>query len=95
MSQEPDLSKFKYCVLRSDSTLKEIVKKRIVKQQTSLKQVCEKNGLDYNRLHTYMNKPYFDSHGLAYPSQKEVMLLCAAVGLEVGLNIVAKKKSPN
>ena len=92
---EPQLSKFKYCILRSDGLLKDVIKKRITKMQTSLKQVCEKNGLDYNRLLTYMNKPYFDSHGMNYPSQKEVALLAAAVGLEVGLNIVAKKKSPN
>jgi hypothetical protein len=87
-----ELTEFRYCFLRSNTRLKEVIKARIKQRQTSLPQVCEKAGLDYSRLYFYLNKPYYDTTLSRYASQKEVLALAGYLGIEIDTRIVVKGK---
>lgn len=87
---EIDNRKFKYCILRSNTKLKDLIRLQIKRKQTSLAEVCSRKNLNYNLLLAYMNTPFFDSYGKPYASQKDVVALALSVGIDVGLSFKVK-----
>lgn len=77
---------FKYCILRSNTRLKELIRLQIKRRQTSLMEVCRKNNLNYDELRSYMATPFFDSIGRTYASQKDVFALATVLGIRVDLS---------
>ena len=51
----------------------------------ALSKIC---GIHQNKISEYLKKSYSTYDGKAYPSQKEVVAICAALGIE--LTIVPK-----
>ena len=86
-----ELSSFKYCVLRSNSRLRQLIKLQIRRKQSSLLKVCSENELDYQRIQMYMSTPYFEKGNRNYASQKDVMALAHALGIQVDLSFKVLK----
>lgn len=82
---------FKYCILRSNTRLKELIRLQIKRRQTSLAEVCRKNNLNYAELREYLATPFFDSVGKNYGSQKDVFALATIMGIRVDLKFEVVK----
>jgi predicted RNase H-like nuclease (RuvC/YqgF family) len=87
-----ELTQFRYCFLRTNTRLKEVIKARIKQKQSSLQKVCDKAGLDYSRLYFYLNKPYYDTSVDRYASQKEVLALAAYLGIDIDIRVQVNGK---
>jgi lambda repressor-like predicted transcriptional regulator len=87
-----ELTDFRYCFLRTNTRLKEVIKARIKHRQQSLRTVCEKADLDYSRLYTYLNKSYYDRTLTRYASQKEVLALAAYLGIDIDIRVQIRGK---
>jgi len=90
MSEERNIRSFRYCIVRSNSRLRELIRLQIKRKQTSLHKVCNENELDYTRLSRYMAEPYFDPT-LPYASQKDVIALAHTLGIQVDLSFTVLK----
>lgn len=90
MSEPISNRSFKYCILRSNSRLRSIIKLQIKRKQTSLKKVCEEHEIDYDKLRKYMADPYFERTP-NYASQKDVMALAHVLGIQVDLSFTIVK----
>ena len=90
MSEPVNIRSFKYCILRSNSRLRSLIKLQIKRKQTSLKKVCEEHEIDYDRIRKYMAEPYFERTP-SYASQKEVMALAHVLGIQVDLSFTIVK----
>ncbi len=90
MSEPISNRSFKYCILRSNSRLRSLIKLQIKRRQTSLKKVCEEHEIDYDKLRKYMADPYFERTP-NYASQKDVMALAHVLGIQVDLSFTIVK----
>jgi hypothetical protein len=90
MSEPISNRSFKYCILRSNSRLRSLIKLQIKRKQTSLKKVCEEHEIDYDKLRKYMADPYFERTP-NYASQKDVMALAHVLGIQVDLSFTIVK----
>lgn len=88
---EIDIKSFKYCILRSNSRLRQLINLQIKRKQTSLHRVCNEHELDYARIQKYMTLPYFDRDNKNYASQKDVMALAHVLGIQVDLSFTIVK----
>lgn len=89
--EDIDIKSFKYCILRSNSRLRQLINLQIKRRQTSLLRVCKENELDYPRIQKYMSLPYFDRDNKNYASQKDVMALAHTLGIQVDLSFTIVK----
>jgi len=86
-----ELSSFKYCILRSNSRLRQLIRLQIKRKQSSLLKVCSENEIDYSRIQRYMSTAYFERGTKNYASQKDVVALAHALGIQIDLSFTVLK----
>ncbi len=76
---------FKYCMLRCNQRVKKAVQIQMKRRVLSLKMLSEQCGVHPYRISEYLKKAYSTYEGTKYPSQKEVVAICAALGIELSI----------
>lgn len=74
---------FKYCILRCNQRVKKVVEMQMKKKMLTFKALSELSGVHHYKISEYLKKAYATYDGSSYPSQKEVIAICAALGVEV------------
>lgn len=85
MEKEIKIRDFKYCALRCNQRVKKVVEMQMKKKFLTFKAMSELSGVHHYKISEYLKKAYSTYDGSSYPSQKEVIAICAAVGVDVSV----------
>jgi predicted transcriptional regulator len=75
-----------WCVLRSNETLKTLIRRRMDEQNLSMQALSDKSGIPYDHIRQYLKGTY-GKHGV---SQWSIVKLSEVLGIEVGIRIELK-----
>lgn len=82
MENQIKIKDFRYCALRCNQRVKKVAQMQMKKKLLTFKKLSELSGVHHYKISEYMKKAYTTYEGEHYPSQKEVVAILAALGIE-------------